>query len=32
MAERDIDDAEFVLSQCVARGLSSCVPAIDSLP
>jgi TPR repeat protein len=32
IAERDIDDAEFVLSQCVARGLSSCVPAIDSLP
>ena len=32
MAERDIDDAEFVLSQCVARSLSSCVPAIDSLP
>ena len=30
--ERDIDDAQFVLSQCAARGLRSCLPAIETLP
>ena len=30
--ERDVDDAQFVLSQCEARGLRSCVPAIETLP